>query len=283
MNLKAFVPNSITCGNLLCGCLGIVFAFQGNLIWAAYMVGLAAFLDFFDGLAARLLGVSGEFGKQLDSLADMVSFGFLPGVVLFQLISISMLQHTISHLELGNLFNGDMQANNPYPVWLPFCGFLVTIFSALRLAKFNIDSRQHDSFIGLPTPANTILICSIPLFLHLPSPDVVGTPAPLSIFKLAINAVEPSSSLSGYILKPWFLITLTVLQSFLLVAPVPLFALKFKNFGWKGNELRYIFILSSLALLIIFLYLAIPIILFLYIVLSVINNLLNKSRNEIQG
>jgi len=283
VNFKAFVPNSITCGNLFCGCLGVVFAFQGNLVWAAYMVGLAAFLDFFDGLFARMLGVSGEFGKQLDSLADMVSFGFLPGVMLFQLISLSILQHTIAHFDLGNLFNGDMQAGNPYPMWLPFCGFLVTIFSALRLANFNIDPRQHDSFIGLPTPANTILICSIPLFLHLPSPDVTGTPAPLSIFKLAINAVEPSSRLSEYILTPWFLIGLTVLQSFLLVAPIPLFALKFKNFGWKGNELRYLFILSALVLLIIFLYLAIPIILFLYIFLSIVNNLLNKRGNEIQS
>jgi CDP-diacylglycerol--serine O-phosphatidyltransferase len=283
VNLKAFLPNSITCGNLFCGCLGVVFAFQGNLVWAAYMVGVAAFLDFFDGLAARLLGVSGEFGKQLDSLADMVSFGFLPGVMLFQLISISMMKHTSASVDLGNLFNGGIKIENPYPLWLPFTGFLVTIFSALRLAKFNIDPRQHDSFIGLPTPANTILICSIPLFLHLPSADLSTSPSPLSFLKVAVNALEPVSGLGEYILNPWFLIGLAIIQSGLLVAPLPLFALKFKNFGWKGNELRYLFILSALALLIIFLYLAIPIILFLYILLSLINNLLKKRGNEIQG
>ena len=186
MNIKKNIPNLFTLGNLFCGCIAIVLAFEGNLIGAAYMVGIAGVFDFLDGLVARILKVNSEIGKQLDSLADVVSFGVVPGVIIFKLINQTMITSPIS-----------------------FFGFLVTIFSAIRLAKFNIDTRQTDSFIGLPVPANAIFIASLPL---------------------SLNSDSFSNTLQQTILNPYCLILLSLISSFLLVAPLPLFALKFKNF-----------------------------------------------------
>ncbi len=245
MNIKKNIPNAITCGNLLCGCLAIVFAFHNNLVWSAYLVGIAAVLDFFDGFAARLLKVGGEMGKQLDSLADMVTFGVVPGVVMFQLINFS-------------IYHGISDNSN----YIPYAAFLIPIFSALRLAKFNIDTRQTSSFIGVPTPANAILICSFPL----------------------INSFQPSFFNYGVITiseNVYFLIGLTLSMSFLMVAELPLFALKFKTFKWADNQMRYMFLIISVLLLILFQFIAIPFIIFLYILLSIINNKTNK--NEIQS
>ena len=165
MNIKKHIPNAITCGNLFCGCLAIVSALRGNLVLSAYLVGIAAVLDFFDGFTARLLKVGGEMGKQLDSLADMVTFGVVPGIVLFQLMSATTLcdKPTVCTSDIVTYEKSTvLLANNIDSYWL-LLSFFITIFSALRLAKFNIDTRQTDSFIGVPTPANTILICSIPL------------------------------------------------------------------------------------------------------------------------
>lgn len=236
MNIKKNIPNSITCGNLLCGCLGVVQAFEGNLVWAAYLVGIAAVLDFFDGFAARLLKVSSPIGKDLDSLADMVTFGFLPGVVMFVLLSscIDVIGTNTNH----------------YFRYLPYISFLIPVFSALRLAKFNNDTRQSDSFIGVPTPANAILICSLPLMLEF-------------------NDFE-------FILNPILLSALSVVMSLLLVAELPLFALKFKNFKWGGNEIRFIFLLSSLTLIVLLQFLGVALVIILYIVMSLINNVLFK-------
>ena len=142
--LKKHIPNAITCANLFSGCIGIVFAFKGEQEVAAYFVLLSGLFDFFDGMVARLLNVKSEIGKQLDSLADMVSFGFLPGVVMFQLLMLS-----------------DYSS-----AYLPYLGFLITVFSALRLAKFNIDERQTEDFIGLNTPKNTLFIVSLPFIAH---------------------------------------------------------------------------------------------------------------------
>lgn len=238
--IRRSIPNAITCGNLLCGCLAIVQAFEGHLVWAAYLVGLAAVLDFFDGFAARMLKVSSPIGKDLDSLADMVTFGVVPGVVMFRLIG-----NAIHH---QNSFFSDH-----YDV--SYCAFLITIFSCIRLAKFNNDTRQSDSFIGLNTPSNSMIICSFPLIAHFQS-SYTGF----------VNAIH----------NPWFLIVLSCILSFLLISEIPFFALKFKNFGWKDNEIRYILLGLSLLLLITLHYIGIPLIIVIYFLLSVVNNLLKK-------
>lgn len=251
MNIKKHIPNAITCGNLFCGCLAIVCAFNGNLVWTAYLVGIAAVLDFFDGFVARLLKVGGEMGKQLDSLADMVTFGVVPGMVMFFMLHNAM-RRFVNYTPSGMAYN-TLNGN-----WL-LLAFIITIFSALRLAKFNIDTRQTNSFIGVPTPANTILICSLPLINKF-QPIVWG-----------FNVQTITENL-------YFLIGLTLLMSYLLVAELPLFALKFKNFGWADNKIRYSFLIISVILLILFQFIAIPFIIFLYIVLSIISNLTNKTK-----
>lgn len=238
--IKRNTPNAITCGNLLCGCLAVVKVFDGNLIWAAYLVGIAAVLDFFDGFVARLLKVSSPIGKDLDSLADMVTFGVVPGFVMFKLLLISSLFMT----------------SNPIWNYIPYLGLIIPIFSCIRLAKFNNDTRQTESFIGVNTPANSILICSLPL--------IIGG-----------NYQSPSAV---FILNPFLLITLTVVMSALLVSEIPIFSFKFKSFGWKGNEIRFTFLLLSLLLLITLHFVGIPLIIVLYILMSVVNNFLTKNK-----
>lgn len=236
MNVKKHIPNALTSANLLCGCIAIVQAMNGNLVWAAYLVGMAAVFDFFDGFAARLLKVSSPIGKDLDSLADMVTFGVVPGIVVFQLFSIS---------------------ENPWNGIIPYVAFLIPVFSALRLAKFNNDNRQSDSFIGVPTPANSILICSLPLIIN--------------------NSVLWRS----IILNPYLLLITTLVMSFLLIAELPLIALKFKHFKWKENEVRFIFIGLCGLFLSLFQFIGIPLCILLYIVVSVINNLIRKENSNL--
>ena len=163
MSFKKNIPNIITCANLLCGCLAIVKAFQGNINWAVYLVGLAALLDFFDGMAARILNVSSPIGKDLDSLSDMVSFGVVPGVILFQL-----LQFSYGHFVFSTVPKNNFTANeiHSFDTFLPYIAFIIPIFSAVRLAKFNNDERQIDAFIGLPTPANAIFFSAIAYIIH---------------------------------------------------------------------------------------------------------------------
>ena len=221
--MKKHLPNAITCMNLFCGCLAIYFSFHGNLVNAAYMVGLAAVLDFMDGMLARLLKAYSEIGKQLDSLADMVSFGVVPGVVMFHLIATSLAGES------------------------SFLGMETTIFSALRLAKFNIDTRQTTSFIGMPTPACSIFVSSLPLIL-----------------------ANDSFGVTDIILNPYLLGGLTLLLSYLLVAEIPLFALKFKNLSWKDNSVRFIFVMMAVALIALFQFVAIPFVIALYILLSIL-------------
>ena len=231
--MKKHLPNAITCMNLFCGCLAIYFSFHGNLVNAAYMVGLAAVLDFMDGMLARLLRAYSEIGKQLDSLADMVSFGVVPGVVMFHLIE-KALEGESTFLGLN-------------PSVFPFIAFVITIFSALRLAKFNIDTRQTTSFIGMPTPACSIFVCSLPLIL-----------------------ANDGFGVSGLILNPYLLGALALLLSYLLIAEIPLFALKFKNLSWKDNSVRFIFVLAAALLSVLFGFTAIPFIIALYILLSIL-------------
>lgn len=237
--MKKYIPSFITCLNLFCGCLAVVFSFQGDLVMAAYLVFIAAFLDLLDGLFARLLNAYSEFGKQLDSLADMVSFGLVPGVVMY-------------HLLLP--YSTDFSTSNLLNSIVSFFPFLITVFSALRLAKFNIDTRQTDSFIGLAVPANSLLTVSWPLILA--------------------HQTEPFAS---FIQNPGIILALVVLQSYLLVSEIPMFSFKMKSLAWKGNELRYIFLLVSALLFGMFFYGAIPLIVFFYVLLSIFTRKIKSS------
>jgi CDP-diacylglycerol---serine O-phosphatidyltransferase len=228
--VKKHLPNALTCGNLFCGCVGITAAFQNELPLSAYLIGIAAVLDFLDGFVARWLKAYSAIGKDLDSLADCVTFGVLPAVIVFQLMRKSMAGD-----EFGLIIY----------VLLPYTAFLLAVFSALRLAKFNVDTRQSDSFIGVPTPANAILIASLPLIL-------LQYPAAAQL-----------------ILNVYFLIGLTLLMSYLLVAEIPLFALKFKSYTFAGNRIKYFFLGLSVLLLLVLQVIAVPLIIALYIALSV--------------
>lgn len=224
------IPNALTCLNLFLGCLALYFAFQDRLVVTAYLSFAAAVVDFLDGMVARLLKAYSEIGKQLDSLADMVSFGVVPGVTMLMLFFKAVDPRITSML------------------FMPFSGFLITVFSALRLAKFNIDTRQTSSFIGLPTPACTLFVVALPLIL---AQDTFG--------------------LSAFILNPIVLFTTTLVLSYLLVAELPLFGLKFKSLRWQDNAPRYIFLLLSLLLLVLLQFAAIPLVILLYIVISISN------------
>ena len=231
--IKKNIPNLITLGNLTCGLLSILFAFEGNLALAGGLIFYGAILDFFDGFAARLLKVNSEIGKQLDSMADMVTFGVAPGILMYQLIA--------------------MTNENPlgisHELTISLIAFLIPIFSAIRLAKFNIDTRQIISFIGLPTPAAAIFIASLP---------IIG-----------------ANYYTNFSLE--LLIVSTVILSILLVAELPLFSLKISKGETLKNQLNIIriaFLISSVILLFILKFAAIPFIVILYIFLSIINNLI---------
>jgi CDP-diacylglycerol--serine O-phosphatidyltransferase len=263
--IRRNIPNAITCGNLLCGCLALEKAFEGNLVMAGYLVGIAVVFDFFDGFAARMLHVSSAIGKDLDSLADMVTFGVVPGVVMFKLLSYVI----TTNFFLENSYGPLTAQNSSY--YLAYLAFMIPVFSAIRLAKFNNDTRQTTSFIGLPTPANAIFICSIPLVMQQ---ITAGYSAVKNPFEVLMDV--SSNPVLALLQNHWFLIGLTVLCSFLLVAELPLFALKFNFFGWKGNEIRYIFLGSALLLLSLFQFVGIPLTILLYIILSLVHNFLNR-------
>jgi CDP-diacylglycerol--serine O-phosphatidyltransferase len=198
--MKKHIPNFLTCLNLFSGCIGVYYAFQGNYFAVLIFILIAAFFDFIDGLAARLLQAYSPMGKEIDSLADVVSFGLAPGAVCFTLLSQSSL-----------------------PFWLSFAGFIITLFSALRLAKFNIDERQSSSFLGLATPAN------------------------------AIFWVGLGYSFSAFVTEnSWLILVLIVIFSALLVSEIPMFSLKFKNLKWEENELQYIFLMLCVLFLFVF-------------------------------
>jgi len=274
--IKKNIPNFFTLGNLLSGCVAIVFALEGNLVWCAYLVGIACVFDFLDGMAARVLKVSSEIGKQLDSLADIVSFGVVPGVLLYKMIVCTQLLASFDANPLCFLSNQLTQG--AHVNYLAMMGFLVTIFSAIRLAKFNIDPRQSDSFIGLPTPASAILIASLPLSIPESLTNMLRPAGSLGFEQLSAfgTVLAGKNNIYELLLQPYSVISLTLITSFLLVAPLPLFALKFKNFSWSDNKVRYIFLALALALLIAFKFLGIPLIIVLYIVSSIINNLTSK-------
>ncbi len=233
--MKKYIPNALTLLNLFCGCVAVIFILNGNFITGAFFVFLGIFFDFFDGFSARKLNVQSELGLQLDSLADMVTSGLVPGLVMYKLLETSDLSWESTNI-------------------IPLFGLLITLASAYRLAKFNIDEDQQTYFKGLPTPANALLILSLPLILEFQNNDL-------------LNAI---------ILNQWFLIGVTLLSSWLLNSNIKLFALKFKAYGFKGNTTRYIFILLSAVLIIVLHFAAIPIIILLYIIMSVLDNLTTK-------
>ncbi|MEM6892333.1 MAG: CDP-alcohol phosphatidyltransferase family protein [Bacteroidota bacterium] len=243
--MKKHIPNALTLLNLFCGCVALYFVFQNKMELVALFVFLGVCFDFFDGFAARILKVQSELGLQLDSLADMVTSGVVPGAVMFQLLRMSKLggwNEGVSDALLG-WSPGSMEL-------FPFLGFLITLGSAYRLANFNIDSSQSTSFVGLPTPANTLLILSLPLIL----------------------LYQNNAFLTEVILNPYFLIAVTLLSTFLLNARIRLFALKFKHWGFKGNEIRYLFLILCVVLLITLKFLAIPVLILCYLVMSLLGN-----------
>lgn len=235
MVIKKHVPNFITCLNLFCGCASIVFSTQGMIVLAAYFIFAAIILDFFDGLAARLLKAYTEIGKQLDSLADMVSFGTAPAFILFYILDTQTVEYFHSHTNTTPLF---LYA-------LPFSSFLISIFSALRLAKFNIDPRQTVNFIGLPTPATAMFISSLVFII---GDELFG----------------------GWVQNPFILLVFILMLSMLMVSNIPLFSMKIKNLGWKDNSHRFIFLAVAVLLILLLQFAAIPIIIILYVILSLI-------------
>ena len=234
--IRKHIPNTLTCCNLVSGCVATVFALGGQLGLALMFIVIGAVFDFFDGMSARLLGVSSPIGKELDSLADCVTFGVAPATIVF--------------FELSVL---------DYPQWLeplrgvlPFFAYVMAAFSALRLAKFNLDERQAMGFIGLPTPANALFWGSL----------VVGMGSVLESSPYTVFAV----------------LALVVVSSLVMVSELPMFALKFKHWGWSGNELRYVFIVSCVPLLAVFRLSAFAIIVAWYVLLSIYANYKDRKK-----
>ena len=219
--IKKHIPNTITCCNLISGCAATYFAFMGDARMALLMIVAGAMFDFFDGMVARLLHVSSPIGKELDSLADDITFGFAPSAIIFDYMA-------SFHLHL--------------PV-VPFLAFIMAAFSALRLAKFNLDERQALGFIGLPTPANALFWGSL----------IVG----LQQYEVSFEGLE------------WIILIGTFLSCYLLIAEIPMFALKFKHWGWKDNEIKYIFILSCIPLLLLLGIIGLAAIIAWYVILSI--------------
>lgn len=221
---KKHIPNTITCCNLISGCVATYFAFLGDFEMALLFIIIGAVFDFFDGMSARLLGVSSPIGKELDSLADDITFGFAPSAIVFGYLS-------TFHIHLP---------------FVPFLAFIMAAFSALRLAKFNLDERQALGFIGLPTPANALFWGAL----------IVG----LQQNNIYFEGME------------WVIIVATFVSSYLLIAEIPMFALKFKHWGFKGNEVKYIFVLSCIPLLLFLGVSGFAAIIAWYVLLSVITN-----------
>ncbi len=222
--MKKHLPNSITCCNLISGCTATYFAFMGDYQMALLFIVIGAIFDFFDGMVARLLHVSSPIGKELDSLADDITFGFAPSAIIFSYLS-------TFHIHV---------------LFVPFLAFVMAAFSALRLAKFNLDERQALGFIGLPTPANALFWGSL----------IVG----LDQYEVYFEGLE------------WVILLGTFISCYLLIAEIPMFALKFKHWGWKGNEIKYIFLLSCIPLLLLLGILGLAAIIAWYIILSVATN-----------
>lgn len=238
--MKKHIPNLLTLGNLFCGTIATIFAVESDFSSAALFVVIGILFDFLDGFVARLLKVTGELGKQLDSLADMVTSGVVPGIIMAKLIQNNLLKHS-------NSFDDNF-------LDVSLIGLFLTLGACYRLAKFNLDTRQSDFFIGLPTPAMCLFIISLPLIQEY------------SDVEFAHNLISNN----------YFLIVITLLLTYLMNAELPLFSLKFKDYSLKSNWIVYLFLTFSLVLILLINYISIPIIITLYIVLSIIKNLTPK-------
>jgi len=239
MKVKNYIPNILTLGNLLCGTIATIYAIYEDFNSAAVFVLIGILLDFFDGFVARLLKVSGDLGKQLDSLADMVTSGVVPGLIMFQLIN--------ANSEIIGI-------NNEFLLNDSLFGLVLTLGACYRLAKFNLDTRQSDSFIGLPTPAMCLFVISLPLIQENSNLHVVE------------NLLESN----------YFLIGITLLLTFLMNAEISLFSLKFKEYSFAKNYIKYVFIIVSILMIIGLQYISIPLIILLYIIISVLQNYKTK-------
>jgi len=236
--LKKHIPNSITLLNLLLGCCALVSILFGQYVQGFWLVFFAVLADFADGLVARLLGIHSELGKQLDSIADTVSFGVVPGAVYYSLLVQAW------GLSLSTGLH-----------WIAVPGFLVSAFSGLRLAKFNLDTRQTDGFIGLPTPSSTMFAVGLMLIY-------------------ALNTY----GMGEWVLSPAFLYGCVAVQSYLLVAEIPMFSLKFKTFAWAGNEVQFVFAGIAILLLLLTRELAFSVVVVLYVLFSTLMYVMGKSK-----
>jgi len=234
--LKKHIPNFITTLNLFSGCIGIIVALKYRIDYAAYFIALAAFFDFFDGLAARLLHVKSEIGKELDSLADVVSFGVLPGIILYQLMTNSP----------------NTPAAGSYVSIFALIALIIPVLSAVRLAKFNLDTRQTTSFIGLPVPANALFLGSLPLI------------------KLQAKHNESLSWLTAITDNYYVLAFIAIGMSLLLVSKIPLISLKFRNLKFADNKPQFILVAFAVISFVLVTFTAIPLIILAYILLSLV-------------
>lgn len=240
--IRKHIPNFITCLNVVSGSLAVIFALNGQLTFAVILILVAAVFDFLDGLAARLLKAYSPIGKDLDSLADVISFGLAPGMIMFVLLKYSLMGK--------DAFPDSVPDFSLLQELILTISLLIPVFSALRLAKFNNDTRQTSSFIGLPTPANAIFISSLALIYE--------------------HGKYPA--FDSYLLGTASLIVITVLFSYLLVSEIPMFSLKFKNLSWKDNKIRIIFLIAALILIPVFIFYGITATIIGYILLSTLQN-----------
>ncbi len=254
------IPNLFTAANLISGCIAIILAFAGRIDLAPFAIFAGALFDFCDGFIARKMKISGEMGKQLDSLADMVTFGLAPGIIMFAMLVTFGNDPLITESPSGwvnKMLSGE--TTNYYPL----IALVIPFFSLFRLAKFNLDTRQTESFIGLPTPANTLFFMSFPLVASYSDVDS-------GIMR----------NVSEFMFHPISISVAIIVMSLLLVSEIPLFSLKFKSFGIKGNQIRYSFLLISLIFILVFKAWALALIVFLYLVLSIIENYFFKDKKS---
>lgn len=267
MRIKAQIPNILTLGNLACGFFAIIIALKGmpgaSEAWLiAGLMATAMLMDFLDGFVARLLKVSSPLGAQLDSLADAVTFGILPGVLVFQMIS--------GHVEMMDhwLLEPENRTSLAWISYLPLIAVIIPVLSIYRLGKFNLDERDGGVFYGLATPANAFFFLALFMICVLDNPEYAFNPnsAPTSILAKAMVFLTNPIPLSILILG----------FSILLVSELKLIAFKFKNYGFKENWPRYIFLICSIILITIFFYKAVPLVILLYFAFSIVDNYILK-------
>ena len=280
------LANLITGSNMLCGFIAIILALAGRIDIAPLFIFLGAVLDFFDGFVARKIGVSGAMGKQLDSLADVITFGLAPGIITLVMIVLGVDTSSLFPVEdSARVYQNDLTYYTYFQVsawmqalvynvpnnfdasikFLPFVAMIIPFLSMFRLAKFNIDERQTDRFHGLPTPLNTMFFMFFPLY-----------------FSLNIDNWAHQGKFIHWIFDCYTIAGIAVLMSLMMITDIPLIALKFKNFSWKDNKFRYLLVGKSLIIILIFQLWAIPIIVILYLILSIIDNYTTK-KYEVQS